>query len=87
MTLLDQYGTVLFQLRFFSFSYLLVATCNTYRATTHLYSFTRMSVHCILKQGRRHGFKSGRTNSASGASMKFFDPHFLANRGDKILLR
>ena len=40
------------------------------------------------KQGRRHGFESGGgTNSASGASRKFFfDPHFLAS-GGKILLR
>ena len=43
-----------------------------------------------LKQGRRHGFESGGTNSASEVSRKnFFDPPppLFGQWGDKILLR
>ena len=36
-------------------------------------------------QGRRHGFESGGTNSASEVSRKFFlTPHFLASGGQYI---
>ena len=40
----------------------------------------------MCKQGRRHGFESGGTNSASEASRKtFFDPpRFLASGGQNI---
>jgi len=39
-----------------------------------------------LEQGRRHGFESGGTNSASEANRKFLTTHFLANGETKYCL-
>ena len=50
----------------------------------HVRALTFESLDIIETQGRRHGFESGGTNSVSGASRNFFDPHFLASGQQNI---
>jgi len=51
-----------------------------------LLSLVFMAMSQLCSQGRRHGFESGGTNSASEASRKFVDPNFLASGGTKYCL-